>query len=164
MTTFFKIMTIASVLVLAACSSSEGHEDLRDFVEETKRRPPGSIKAMPKIDPYESFVYDAYGFRSPFDRPVSTEVKQQIVVSSNNIKPDLSREKERLEQYDLATLSMVGSLAKDGDLWALVSDPNGSIERVRQGNYMGRNHGKVTSLSTNRIELIEIVHSHKFNQ
>jgi type IV pilus assembly protein PilP len=146
-------------LVLGGCSSSDSHQDLKDFVEEMKRRPPGTIKEPPKIEPYETFTYDAYRLRSPFDRPVSAEVQQQIVSSSSNVKPDLSRQKERLEQYDLSTLSMVGTLTKDGALWALVSDPDGSIERIRRGNFIGKNHGKVTRLSENKIELLEIVAS-----
>ncbi|MGH1484901.1 MAG: pilus assembly protein PilP [Cellvibrionaceae bacterium] len=144
---------------LMGCSSSGDHEDLKQFVDEMKRRPPGNIKAPPQIEPYETFTYDAYRLRSPFDRPVSAEVQQQVVSSSSNVKPDLSRQKERLEQYDLATLSMVGTLKKDGNLWALISDPDGSIERIKPGNYIGRNHGKVTSLSGGKIELIEIVAS-----
>ena len=54
---------------------------------------------------------------------------------------------------------MVGTLRKDGALWALISDPDGYIERVRSGNYIGRNHGKITSLSEDKISLIEIVAS-----
>jgi type IV pilus assembly protein PilP len=54
---------------------------------------------------------------------------------------------------------MVGTVQKSGLIWALVRDPNGSIERIKPGNYIGSNHGKITGLSESRIELIEIVSS-----
>ncbi len=151
--------SLFSILLISGCSSSESHEDLRDFINENKKRPPGKIPEPPKIEAYESFSYDAYRLRSPFDRPVSIEIQQRIISSSSNVKPDLARQKERLEQYDLTSLSMVGTLKKDGALWALISDPDGSIERIRRGNYIGRNHGKIVSLSDDKIELVEIVAS-----
>lgn len=153
------VLILSLTFVLSACSSSESHEDLRDFINENKKRPPGKIKEAPQIKPYEAFAYDAYRLRSPFDRPVSAQLQQQIISSSSNVKPDATRKKERLEQYDLSSLNMVGTLRKDGALWALVSDPDGSIERVRSGNYVGRNNGKITKLADDRIELVEIVAS-----
>ena len=113
------------LLFLGACSSPDSHQDLREYIDETKRRPPGSIKEAPKMEPYDTFSYDAYRLRSPFDQPASVAAQQRIVASSNNVKPDFARQKERLESFDLSSLSMVGSLEKDGVLWALVSDPDG---------------------------------------
>jgi type IV pilus assembly protein PilP len=153
------LLSIGMLVFLGGCSSSDSHQDLRDFIAENKRRPPGKIKAAPKIVPYESFTYDAYRLRSPFDQPVSAAVKQQILSSTGNVKPDPTRQKERLEQYDLSSLSMVGTLKKEGALWALISDVDGSIERVSRGSYLGRNHGKVVGLSENKIDIIEIVAS-----
>jgi type IV pilus assembly protein PilP len=153
------IVLLLAITALSACSSSDSHQDLRDFIEENKRRPPGNIKAPPKIEPYESYSYDAYRLRSPFDRPVSAIVQKQILASSDNVKPDFARQKERLEQFDLSALFMVGSLTKSGTLWALVSDSEGSIERVKTGNYIGRNHGRVIGLNGEKIDLLEIVAS-----
>lgn len=152
------LVLLLSTVVLSGCNASKSHQDLRDFIAENKRRPPGQIKEAPKIEPYEAFTYDAYRMRSPFDRPVNI-VQQQIIAASSNVKPDPNRQKERLEQFDLSTLSMVGTLTQNGVLWALVSDPEGSIERIRKGNYIGRNHGKVTSLDEDKIDLLEIVAS-----
>ncbi len=155
----FKFLPIVLSIVVVGCSSSNSNQDLKDFIAENKRRPPGKVEAAPSIQAYESFVYDVYSLRGPFDRPVSAEVQQLSAASSSDVSPDFERQKERLEQFDLATLSMVGTVTKSGSLWALVKDPNGSIERIRPGNYMGLNHGKITDLSGSKIELIEIVSS-----
>lgn len=151
-------VAVLSSIILWGCSASNSHQDLRDFIAENKRRPPGRIKEAPKIQPYRAFEYNAYQLRGPFDPPV-TLVAQTRSIGASNVEPDLSRQKERLEGYDLNTLSMVGTLSKGGVLWALISDPDGSIERVRPGNYMGRNHGKIVALAENKVDLIEIVAS-----
>jgi type IV pilus assembly protein PilP len=53
---------------------------------------------------------------------------------------------------------MVGTLQKpQGDLFALVKDGYGGVVRVREGEYMGRNHGRIVSIQKDRINLIEIV-------
>lgn len=147
------------VLAVVGCAPSNSNQDLKDFIAENKRRPPGKVEAAPKIQAYESFVYDVYSLRGPFDRPVSAEIQQLVVSASSDVSPDFERQKERLEQFDLAALSMVGTVAKSGSVWALIKDPNGSIERIRLGNYIGLNHGKITSLSDSKIELVEIVSS-----
>ena len=136
----------------------KSQQDLVNFIEENKRRPPGVIKEPPKIEAYKAFTYDAYRLRSPFEKPIDIET-EQVMVSNSNVRPDLIRQKERLEQFDLTALSMVGTLERDGNLWALISDPDGGIERVREGNYLGKNHGRISNLSLDKIELIEIVAS-----
>jgi type IV pilus assembly protein PilP len=154
------ILMALGIVILSGCSSSNSQQDLKDFIAENKRRPPGKVPEPPRMEPYEAYVYDAYRLRSPFDQPIKV-IEQQRVSTNSNVKPDLARQKERLEQYDLATLSMVGTLRKDGALWALVSDPEGGIERIRPGNYVGKNHGKVVGLDEDKIELLEIVASGK---
>ncbi len=155
----FKVLLIVLSIVVVGCSSSNQNQDLKDFIAENKRRPPGKVEAAPKIQVYESYTYDVYSLRGPFDRPVNVDVTPRSVAASSDVKPDLARQKERLEQFDLATLSMVGTVTKSGSVWALVKDPNGSIERIKTGNFMGLNHGKITNLSESKIELVEIVAS-----
>lgn len=53
---------------------------------------------------------------------------------------------------------MVGTLqGPSGDLYALVKDSTGGIHRVRSGNHLGQNYGRIVGVSDTRIELIEIV-------
>src|SRR5690606_37263805 len=93
---------------------------------------------------------------SPFDRPV--DVAARIVGrTGEDVKPDFNREKEYLEGFDLGALRMVGTLEKGGVLWALVSEATGTVHPVREGNYVGKNHGKIVSTTETQIELLEIV-------
>jgi len=152
-----RVVILAAALVMTACSGSSGTADLQQFVNETLSKPRGRVEPIPVFKPYEFFSYSAAGLRSPFELPVITDTEVQVQTGSD-VHPDLDRSREHLEQYPLGSLSMVGTLMRDdGVLWALVKDGDGSVVRVKEGNYMGQNHGHITSVSEYRINLIEIV-------
>ena len=52
---------------------------------------------------------------------------------------------------------MVGTLKRDETTWALVRTKDKTIYRVKAGNYMGQNHGQITRIDENDIELTEII-------
>ena len=143
-------------LVLTGCGSSGDHQDLRDFVASEKGQSRGQIEPLPPFKPYKSFSYSAVTLRSPFDPPVKEEIKL-VTGKKSNVKPDLNREKECLEGFNLGALSMVGTLERDGTLWALINDGEGGIHRVTKGNYLGKNHGRIVISGQRQIEIIEIV-------
>jgi type IV pilus assembly protein PilP len=142
-------------IVLAGCGGSE-FPDLDQYMAEVKARPAGHIQPIPAFTAYKSFTYSAAGLRNPFQQPV--EVKeitrlQRLV----KVKPDQNRPKEFLEQFAIDALTMVGTVQMDGTLWALVQDADGSVHRVRVGNYLGKNHGHIVELTENHVSVIEIV-------
>jgi len=149
------VSSLLMITILVSGCSLSSHDDLKDFIAENKRRPPGEIKAAPQFEPYKPFVYDAARLRSPFDPPAVVEKK--AIAASSNVKPDLNRQKQRLESFEFSSLSMVGTVKKSGVLWGLVKDPDGAIERVKKGNYLGKNHGLITDLSEQKIDVVEIV-------
>ncbi|MEC8428693.1 MAG: pilus assembly protein PilP [Pseudomonadota bacterium] len=150
------VILLSGALLLVGCGAGGKHQDLVDYIEETKRRPVGQIKPLPPFVPYKSFSYGAMTLRSPFDQPVY-EQQELIVSTGKNVKPDFNREKEYLEEFNLAVLSMVGILERGGERWALIDDGEGGIHRVKEGNYMGRNHGRIVATSNRNIDIIEIV-------
>lgn len=143
------------LVVLTACTGSN-NQDLRDYIADVKKRPKGTIEPIPTFRPYEAFSYSAVTLRSPFEQPVP-EVEKVYVEASENVKPDLNREKELLEGFNMASLSMVGTLELSGALWALVDDGVGGVHPVTKGNYLGKNHGRIVATSGNGIEILEIV-------
>lgn len=157
MTRFYRFILLSwGVALTAACSTGGENADLRRYIEESKSRPAGAIDPIPTFKPFEPYIYSATAKRSPFDRPL--EVKQRLLAKSNsNLKPDPNRRKELLETFDLTQVKMVGTLSKDRTLWALLSDPTGTIHWVKDGNYVGKNHGKIVETEENKIELLEIV-------
>ena len=67
------------------------------------------------------------------------------------------RAQEFLEQFDLGSLALVGRLERQGTEWALLRDPSGGIHRVREGNYVGLDHGKVVDVGEGYVAIMEIV-------
>lgn len=143
------------LLVLGGCVQRD-MQDLQHYVAQVKSREPGRIKPLPEVRPIETFAYNAGGRRDPF-KPAEQTTTQPLPVADNGIAPDPMRRKEELESFPLDSLRMVGTLDKGGITWALVTTQDGTIYRVRVGNYMGQNNGRITQIAEDRIELAEIV-------
>ena len=146
-------------ITLSGCNQGVG--DLREFVAETKAKPPGRVEAIPSFVPYQNFEYTTQDLRDPFRivdfrRP---DENQQEVISADATgpRPDMDRVREPLENFPLDTLRFKGTVDKDGTKWGLVFAPDNTIHRVLEGNYLGQNHGRIISLSDGEIELTEIV-------
>ncbi len=142
--------------LLSACSGSPKNGDLQEYIQETKDRPAGQVEPLPAFQPYRPFTYSAMQMRSPFEPPAREEQRERQL-SGKQVQPDLNREKEYLENFNVATLTMVGTLTKDGQLWALIDDGSGGIHSVTEGNYMGKNHGRIVEASRTELQLLEIV-------
>jgi type IV pilus assembly protein PilP len=148
------VMVLCGAL-LTGCGGSD-FTDLDAFMAEKKARPGGIIAPIPTFKAYEAFAYSAAVQRSPFNRPIEVrELAQLRAVSA--VKPDNTRSKEFLEQYTFDSLSMVGTLEKGEQDWTLVQDPDGGVHRVQQGDYLGRNHGKIVDTTETYVAVIEIV-------
>lgn len=155
MTITSRIMSFAVMGLLSACGASE-MADLRQFVKDKTERPGGLIEPIPTFTAYEAFAYSAAGMRSPFDRPIEV-VELTTLRLRSSVAPDRTRAREFLEQFDVDTLSLVGRLERQGVEWALLRDPSGGIHRVREGNYIGPDHGKVVDVGTGYIAIMEVV-------
>jgi type IV pilus assembly protein PilP len=148
-------LLLLSATMLTACSSNE-FTDLDAFMAEKRARPGGIIAPIPTFKAYEAFSYSATALRSPFDKPIEVrDIAQLQAVTA--VKPDETRAKEFLEQYTFDSLRMVGSLSREGTDWTLLRDPEGGVHRVKLGNYLGRNHGKIVEMTDNYVAVIEIV-------
>ena len=140
-----------AALVLAGCGG-ESHQDLRDWMREQGKGAQGKLEPLPQIRPYEPFAYNAFDLTDPF-KPRKIEPAK----GAGGPAPDLARRREPLESFPLESLSMVGTLAKDKSMYALVRTPDKDIYQVRSGNFMGQNFGVVTGISDTEIKLKELV-------
>ncbi len=152
-----KLLCVAMVFGLAGCGGDSQFADLRAQMDEIKKRPKGNIEPPPEFKAYTSFAYSAAALRSPFSPPMDIELVEATEQRAA-VKPDFDRPREALEEFGIDSLSMVGTLNKPGNtLYALVQDTNNGLHRVAVGNHMGRNHGKVTAVTPQKIDVIEIV-------
>ena len=147
---------IMGCLLLSACENDQ-MGDLHSFVNEVKSRKAGRIAPLPEIKPIETFLYTASDKRNPFTFSVGEEPEVETELSDNGIRPDTTRRKEELEEFPLDSLRMVGTLERNEETWGLVRSQEGTIYRIQSDNYMGQNHGRITRILEDRVELIEIV-------
>ncbi|MBE0483157.1 MAG: pilus assembly protein PilP [Bacterioplanes sp.] len=147
-----------AVGLLTGCSSSADTRDLKQFVDDTLSKPRGRIEPIPVFKPYEFFSYSAAGLRSPFELPVVVDTSIAVKSDLASVRPNLDRPREHLERFPIGDLSMVGTMqGAEGALWALIRDGSGGVVRIKTGQYIGQNHGRITDISEYRINLIEIV-------
>lgn len=142
-------------LVLGGCAGDK-MADLRQYLDEVKGRKKGRIEPLPEIKQIETYVYSADDLRDPFTASVASGA-QVSATTGNGVVPDPTRRKEELEAFPLDSIRMVGTLEQETDIWALVTTKNGTIFRVKPGNYMGQNNGQIIRISIDKIEMTEII-------
>jgi len=160
------LVLMASVLTVA-CVRTDPLTDLKAFVQEQDAKPKGAIEPPPVFLAPDFVSYTASSKRSPFEVPRPVElVQEEKSAPRSNIRPDQLRVKEYLETFRIENIAMVGTLSgytDDVTLWALVKDGQGEVHRVKAGNYLGRNFGRIIEISETQIDLIEIVPTGKEN-
>lgn len=159
-------VSLALVTTLAAmlggCVSSD-MSDLELYADEVRARKGGRIEPLPEIKPYERYLYQsAESGTDPFE-PFYREKPQEAVARAFDpnqqqyLDEIQNRNLEELENYELDSLRMVGTLEDASELWGIIVDRGGTVHRVKVGNYMGRNFGKILSISEEKIDLREII-------
>lgn len=149
----YRYLVLIGCLAVAGCG--EQHSDLRQFVKDSDNLPRGRIPPLPEVKPYEPFTYDAYDLVDPFRPRKITPPK--AVAGASGLQPDFNRRKEPLEAYPLESLKMVGTLQQKKVTHALVKTPDNNLYRVKAGNYMGQNFGRITDINESAVMLKEIV-------
>jgi type IV pilus assembly protein PilP len=141
---------------LTGCADDE-ISDLQAYVTEVKSRKQGRIEPLPEFPAVEPFAFEGTGRRDPFARAEAKEESTERQHTVAGPRPDLSRTREDLEAFELDSLRMVGTIKLQGTLWGLVKAADGTIFRVRPGNHMGRNFGRILQVTPDHISLVELV-------
>lgn len=151
-----RLIVVALVPVILFTGCSRDMQDLQAWVAEMNRRPAARIEPLPQVQPYETFTYVAGERRSPFVAD-SAVARQVANAGSGGLQPDFERPREFLEEFPLDTLRMVGTINLQNEMYGLIRSTDGSVHRVRAGQYMGQNHGRITEVTEMSINLIEII-------
>jgi type IV pilus assembly protein PilP len=150
---FFCGVTVMAALT--GCGGDGNFGDLQSYMDEVRARPKGAIEPLPTFQPYEPFTYTAAALRSPFQPSVKIDLMAQQK-GSRDVKPDETRIRQFLEGFNIESFEMVGTLSRDGSMYALVRGAGG-VHRVKVGDYLGRNHGHIENITPAEIEIVEIV-------
>lgn len=142
-------------LMLAACTAD--HDELRQWMEQQRREIKPSVTPL---QPPKKFDPQPYTMAQAVD-PYSTQkltvaLKQEARQPNSLLSAELNRRKEPLEAYPLDSMSMVGSVNKQGQPLALLR-VDALLYQVKQGDYLGQNYGRITRIAETEVTLREIV-------
>ncbi|MFN7727477.1 MAG: pilus assembly protein PilP [Rubrivivax sp.] len=146
---------VLCLAVLAGCSAE--HEELQQWMDQQRREAKPNV---PPLQPPKKFDPEPYTMGQavePFSgQKLSVALKQEARQPNSLLAAELNRRKEPLESYPLDSMSMVGSVAKQGQPFALLRVDN-LLYQVKVGDYLGQNYGRITSIAETEIGLREIV-------
>ncbi|MGY4830746.1 pilus assembly protein PilP [Sphaerotilaceae bacterium SBD11-9] len=148
-------VSLLAVLGLVGCSGSR--DELQQWVEQQRREAKPSVTPLSAPKKFNPQAYLAGSAVEPFSaQKLTVAIKQEARQSNSLLAAEINRRKEPLEAYPIDSMSMVGSVTKQGRPYALLKVDN-LLYQVKQGDYLGQNYGKITKISETDISFREIV-------
>ena len=145
MRTIYTIILMMFVVLSSSCSSD--NQDLLDTFDKVRARKGHPIEKIPEPKFVPKFVYPSHlKRRDPFFKYTKQSERLARKKKPDVNAPNLTRPKQALEQFKLKDLRKVGMLKKNGAVWGLVATPEDMIAKVKIGNYLGKNFGRVKSI------------------
>ncbi|OAD23706.1 type 4 fimbrial biogenesis protein PilP [Candidatus Thiomargarita nelsonii] len=153
--------------LLSGCGDP-GLTDLQEYVAEIKAIENPHVDPIPEYRHIPPFFYEVQNQRDPFIPLIDTDIKKPDIPgglgenkSDENpcpSHPDANRVRVGLEEMPLDALQMVGTMTKEGTLWALVvSTSDGTLYHVKQNDYLGENYGQIINISEDQIDILELL-------
>ena len=148
-------LAMVTGLLLAGCDG--GQEELRTWMEQQKREVKPNVTPLEPPKKFDPEAYAAAESVEPFSgQKLSVALKQEARQPSSLLATELNRRREPLEAYPLDSMSMVGSVARNGRQFALLRVDN-LLYQVKVGDYLGQNYGRITKITETEVALREIV-------
>jgi|AMFO01.1.fsa_nt_gi type IV pilus assembly protein PilP len=113
---------------------------------------PDAMQHMVKAPPM-----DLDNLRDPFASYLAMVARRGQRILQEKRLQLANRPREVLENFDLATLKLVGIYKQGEERVAMVQDATGKGYIVRRGNYMGTNNGRIEKIDNNTVYLVEQV-------
>jgi len=149
----YLLFTLFLGFFLSGCSS-DGLEDLRQFVSTAYEGKKPKVEPLPEIKTQETFIYNTANLPDPF---ATFNLSPQSQKSASGPRPDPNRRKEPLEDFPLDSLKMVGTLSRGKQAWAVIQAPDGTIHRAQVGDHLGQNSGMISKITDEKVDLIELI-------
>lgn len=156
MITKFGLKPTLAILAICLVGCESRTDQVQVKMQDIRSQAPLPVQPPPEFTPVPNYSYSGYQLKSPF---IPTSLADELrVMAGKRVYPNLSRPLQPLEYYALEDLVMKGTLRdKTGNIQSLIRTPNGDLEKVQKGSYMGQNHGRVVAINPNQMELVEIV-------
>jgi type IV pilus assembly protein PilP len=142
-------------LFLAACGAEQ--DELQQWMEQQKREVKPNVQPISPPKKFNPQPYSALDGVEPFSpQKLTVAVKQEARQPNSLLAAEVNRRKEPLEAFPLDSMTMVGSVIKKGQPYALLRVDN-LLYQVKQGDYLGQNYGKIMKITETELSLREIV-------
>jgi type IV pilus assembly protein PilP len=145
------LMTLLLCSVLIGCEAPN-QNDLQVFIAESNKIEAQISGSLSEIKLYEPVIYDPQQLHDPF-RLRKPELAKLAINSA--LAPDLKRPRMPLEEFDLGSLSVVGTLTKNKSNYALIQTPEGLVMPAKVADYIGKNFGKIVRITDTEVHLNE---------
>lgn len=145
----YKLLVVVAAALLAGCSAQE--DNVRSELKALTKNLVPKIEKLPAPIDYENFNYDATALADPFS-PGKINLRSR---PGGGVQPDLQRDKQPLEAFPLEQLRMVGAV-KLGNVMYAVINADGYLYRVRAGQFVGQNYGRVQQVTETSTALREM--------
>ncbi|HET8693994.1 MAG TPA: pilus assembly protein PilP [Aquabacterium sp.] len=149
------IMVAAAVASLTACGGDQ--DELRAWMEQQRHEVQPNVPPLPLPQKFIPQAYTGADGVEPFSaQKLAGALKQEAKQPNSAVASELNRRKEPLEAFPLDSMSMVGSVFKNGTQYALLK-VDGLLYQVKAGEYLGQNYGKIMKITETEISIREIV-------
>jgi len=143
------------LVLLAGCGAE--NEELQEWMERQRREVKPNVSPLSPPKKFEAQPYSSLNTVEPFsNQKLSVALKMEARQPNSILGAELNRRKEPLEAYPLDSMSMVGSVAKQAQPFALLRVDN-LLYQVKLGDYLGQNYGRISKITETQIVLREIV-------
>lgn len=150
-----KTIALLAVASLAAGCGDGGVGEIRTWMKQVEKETVPQVKPLPEPKTFEPYGYHAREAPDPFS-PVKLLGDVTVAQPDNANAPDVNRPKEVMENFPLDTMRMVGTMKKAGVTYALLQVER-TLYRVRPGQRIGQNFGRITRVSEEAVEIRETV-------
>jgi type IV pilus assembly protein PilP len=145
----------AAVLSLAACSGEQ--DELQAWMEQQRHEVHHNVQPLSAPQKFNPQAYTGSDGAEPFSaQKLAGALKQEARQPNSAVAAELNRRKEPLEAFPLDSMSMVGSVNRKGEPYALLK-VDSLLYQVKVGEYLGQNYGKISKITETEITLREIV-------
>ncbi len=149
------LLALALAALLSACGAD--HDELRAWMEQQRREAKPNVKPLQPPKKFDPQPYTSAQAVEPFSsQKLSVALKQEAKQPNSIFAAELNRRKEPLESYPLDSMSMVGSVNKQGQPFALLRVDN-LLYQVKVGDYLGQNYGRIMKIAETEVILRELV-------
>ena len=149
------VLAVSSACMLSACSGEQ--EELTVWMEQQKREVKPNVQPLVPPRKFDPAPYAAAQAVDPFsNQKLAVALKQEARQPNSLLAAETNRRKEPLEAFPMDSMSMVGSVTKNGQQYALLRVDN-LLYQVKVGDYLGQNYGKITRISETEVTLREVV-------